>query len=95
MSTNATANSTAPPVPMGPNPALPHDSLQPNIIVCVIVTWLFAMAFVWARFYTKSSINRAKLTSSEWCLMVALVRTRAPSPRPPPSPVADVVLVAV
>ena len=71
------SNSTAPP-PLDPS-QLPHDTQQPNIIMCIIFTWVVAALAVYARFYTKISISRAKPAASEWCLISALVRSGAPA----------------
>jgi len=52
---------------------LPHDSKQPDIIACGLITWLIAAAFVWMRFYTRVAINRIRLGPSEWTILAALV----------------------
>jgi len=67
----ATNGSLTPPPDLS---QLPHDSKQPDIIACVVLTWAFAFLTVCARFYTKIAISRTRLGASEWLLLAALVR---------------------
>ena len=60
--------------PAGP-PAQLEDqgtSYQTNIIVCAVITWLIAVAFVAMRFYTRRVLLRV-LRWEDWMIVVALV----------------------
>ncbi len=57
------ANSTA---------VLPHDSVQPNLVACAVVTWLIGLAFVVLRFYTRRFIINV-LGVSDWLILASLV----------------------
>ncbi len=59
--------------PAGPlDPALPHDSLKPNIIIACALCWWIAAFFVGLRFYTRGVIIRV-LGWSDWSILLALV----------------------
>ncbi|KAK0734529.1 hypothetical protein B0T26DRAFT_670816 [Lasiosphaeria miniovina] len=56
-------------------PPIPDDqrrSLQPDIFVCAILTWLIALAFVVLRFYTRGWLNHV-LGPADWFLLPALL----------------------
>jgi hypothetical protein len=59
--------------PFGPLPTNPGRSLQVDIIVCSIVTWMIALVFVVLRFYTRCRLKRI-LGPTDWCIIPALVR---------------------
>ena len=61
------------PIDFGDPALLPHDSLQDDIIACVVVTWLIGAGFVAARFYTRIAINGSQLGASEWTILAATV----------------------
>lgn len=75
---NATwGNSTSPPngtFPAWVIPPNPGRSLQVDIVVCAVLTFLIASTFVALRFYTRGYVNRV-LSASDWCILPALVRT--------------------
>jgi hypothetical protein len=54
---------------------LPHDSQQPNLIACVVLTWFLGACFVAARLYTKIAIARSRLGYSEYFIVASCVRT--------------------
>ncbi|KAK3900077.1 hypothetical protein C8A05DRAFT_17579 [Staphylotrichum tortipilum] len=55
-----------------PQPALPHDSLKPNIIIACALCWWIAAFFVGLRFYTRGVIIRV-LGWSDWSILLALI----------------------
>jgi hypothetical protein len=67
------SNSTFPVWVIPPNPG---RSLQADIVVCAVLTFLIASAFVALRFYTRGYVNRV-LGASDWCILPALVGTFA------------------
>jgi hypothetical protein len=73
------SNSTFPPnatFPVWVIPPNPARSLQPDIVVCAVLTFLIASTFVVLRFYTRGYVNRV-LSASDWCILPALVGTSA------------------
>ncbi|KAK0730970.1 hypothetical protein B0H67DRAFT_639413 [Lasiosphaeris hirsuta] len=56
----------------GPIPTDAGRSLQPDIIVCSLLTWLIAVTFVVLRFYTRSRLNHV-LGPTDWCILPALL----------------------
>jgi len=63
-----------PPPDFGDLSLLPHDTLQDDIVACLVVTWLIGAAFVGARLYTRLAINGHALGASEWTILAACVR---------------------
>jgi hypothetical protein len=73
------SNSTFPPnatFPVWVIPPNPGRSLQADIVVCAVLTFLIASTFVVLRFYTRGYVNRV-LGASDWCILPALVGTCA------------------
>lgn len=52
-------------------------SLQADIIVCSVITWLIASIFVILRFYTRWRLKHI-LGPTDWCILPALVRLSPP-----------------
>ncbi|KAK0657042.1 hypothetical protein B0T16DRAFT_452540 [Cercophora newfieldiana] len=58
--------------PWGPPPANAARSLQADIIVCAIITWIIAFTFVVLRFYTRCRLKHI-LGPTDWCILPALL----------------------
>ncbi|KAK4171373.1 hypothetical protein QBC36DRAFT_295424 [Triangularia setosa] len=70
--TNFTVGSNETFLPWGPIPTDAGRSLQADIVVCAVITWLIALGFVAVRFYTRGRLNNV-LGASDWCIIPALV----------------------
>jgi hypothetical protein len=70
---DSTSTTPAFPTPSWIIPPNPGRSLQVDIAVCTVITFLIGLGFVIIRFYTRW-VNRV-LCHSDWCILLALVRT--------------------
>jgi hypothetical protein len=65
-----------PPYGVVDSSTLPQEYLQAGVIVCAVVTFVSAAAFVAARFYTRWYIRRV-LAWEDWTILAALVFSAA------------------
>ena len=56
----------------GPLPLDNRRSLQADIIICAVITWLVALFFVILRFYARGRLIHV-LGPSDWCIIPSLV----------------------
>ncbi|KAM6512063.1 hypothetical protein FALCPG4_017050 [Fusarium falciforme] len=53
-----------------------NESRQANIIVCAVLTWVFALTFVCLRLYTRARLTRC-FGGEDWILVTAMVSSTA------------------